>query len=135
MAEKLLFDASSLIYALKLRRLDVLRGSHVQWLTIYEVLNGLWKEASLVKSISAEKAVALARVFGRVLRHMSILSPHGIEEEILRTALEHGVTVYDASYIVLARKNDLILVTEDKKLRNKAAEIITVKSLKEIVEK
>ncbi len=58
---------------------------------------------------------------------MSILSPRGLEEEILRTALEHGVTVYNTSYIVLARKNGLILVTEDKKLRNKAAEIITVK--------
>ncbi len=48
--------------------------------------------------------MALARVFGKVLGHMSILSPRGLEEEILRTALEHGVTVYDASYIVLARK-------------------------------
>jgi len=67
MTEKLLFDASSLTYVLKLRRLDVLRGNYVQWLTIYEVLNGFWKEASLVKSINAEKAVALARVLGKVL--------------------------------------------------------------------
>ncbi len=41
MTERLLFDASSLIYALKLRRPDVLRDNHVQWLTIYEALNGL----------------------------------------------------------------------------------------------
>ena len=128
MVEELLLDASSLIYALKPRRLDMLRGNHVQWLTIYEALNGFWKEASLVKSISAEKTVALAGVFGKVLGHMSILSPRGLEEEILRTVLEHGVTVYDASYIVLVRKNGLILVAGIKRLRNKAAEIITVRA-------
>jgi len=123
MVEELLLDASSLIYALKPRRLDMLRGNHVQWLTIYEALNGFWKEASLVKSISAEKAVALAGVFGKVLGHMSILSPYGLEEEILRTVLEHGVTVYDASYIaiVLVRKNGLILVAGIKKAKKQSS--------------
>ena len=133
MPEKLLFDASPLIYALKLKKLEVLHGNYIQWLTIYETLNGLWKEAHLIGTISAEEATAIARMLGKIVEYMNILSPHGAEEEILQTALKHGITVYDASYIVLAKNKGLTLVTEDKKLREKVEKIIRTKSLKELV--
>ena len=45
---------------------------------------------------------------------MKILSPHPYEDEILSIAGELNITAYDASYIVLAEKNGLTLVTEDK---------------------
>ena len=54
MRGKLLFDASSVIYALKLRSLKVLYDNYIQWLTIYEVVNALWKEATLTKAISPQ---------------------------------------------------------------------------------
>jgi len=133
MAERLLFDASSLIYALKLRELRILYGNYIQWLTIYEALNGLWKEAHLVKIISPEEATAIARTVGKIARYMNVLDPQGAEEEILKTALEHGITVYDASYIVLARRNNMTLVTEDRKLRAKAEKIVKTRSLEEVV--
>ena len=133
MAERLLFDASSLIYALKLKKPGILRGNYIQWLTIYETLNGLWKEAHLVKTISAEEATAIARTLGKITRYMNVLDPQGAEEEILKTALEHGITVYDASYIVLAKNNSLTLVTEDRKLRAKAEKIVKTRSLREVV--
>ncbi len=132
MDKKLLFDASSIMLALKLRRVELLCGNYLQWLSIYEVLNGLWKEAYLVKSINSEEALAIARVLREMVKHMNILSPRGIEEEILRMALELGITVYDASYIALAKNNGLTLVTEDRKLRMKAEGLINVVSLEEI---
>lgn len=49
-----------------------------------------------------------------IVEYMNILGPHGWEEEILKTALKLGITVYDASYIVLAKNNDITLVTEDE---------------------
>jgi predicted nucleic acid-binding protein len=44
----------------------------------------------------------------------------GLEEEILQVAIQLELTAYDFSYVVLAMEIGLILVTEDKKLREKA---------------
>jgi len=63
---------------------------------------------------------------------MKILSSHPYEDEILSTAIELNLTAYDASYIVLAEKNSLILVTEDSKLRAKAEKLVEAVSLTQI---
>ena len=107
-----LFDASSIMRALKEARLLPLRNQAVQWLTIYEVLNALWKEAYLLNVIEPEEASFLASVFTELLQAMKILSPRGLEAEILNISLSTRLTVYDASYIVLAEKHNLVLVTE-----------------------
>jgi len=44
-----LFDSSSLVKALKLRKVNLLARNYIQWLTVYEVLNALWKDAHLLK--------------------------------------------------------------------------------------
>ncbi|AFK51481.1 hypothetical protein TCELL_1058 [Thermogladius calderae 1633] len=133
MRSGLLFDSSSLLYALKERRLDLLRRNYVQWLTFYEALNGVWKEVYLHRAIRAEKAAVLVEVLAEVLKYMEVLSPAGLEREIYERALALGVTVYDASYVVLAERYDLTLVTEDKRLRSRAQGIVEVKSLRELV--
>jgi len=129
---KLLFDASSLLKALKEKRVDLLRGNYIQWLTIYEVLNALWKEVNLVKSIPRDRAIAFTRVLSQVLGLMRFLDVRGFEEEILETANQLGVTAYNSSYIVLARARGLALVTEDTKLRSKAERVVKVASLDEL---
>jgi len=73
-------------------------------LTVYEVVNPLWKEAILTKAISPEEASVIVRLFTKSLEYMKILCPHPYEDEILSTARELNVTAYDASYIVLAEK-------------------------------
>lgn len=132
MQGRLLFDASSVIYALKLRSLKVLCDNYIQWLTVYEVVNALWKEATLVKAIAPQEASKIVKLFTRALEFTRILSPHPYEDEILSTARELNVTAYDASYIVLAKKNGLTLVTEDKKLRTRAGKLVKAVSLAQI---
>jgi len=132
MQGKLLFDASSVIYSLKLRSLKVLYNNYLQWLTIYEVINALWKEAILTKAISPQEASEIVKLFAETLEFVKILSPHPYEDEILSTARELNITAYDASYIVLAEKNGLTLVTEDKKLRTKAEKLVKAVSLTQI---
>jgi predicted nucleic acid-binding protein len=44
----------------------------------------------------------------------------GLEEEILQVAIQLELTAYDLSYVVLAMKHNLTLVTEDEGLREKA---------------
>jgi len=49
-----------------------------------------------------------------------ILDSRDLEEEILQVATQLELTAYDFSYVVLAMKHGLTLVTEDEKLREKA---------------
>lgn len=133
MNENMLFDASSLIYAIKLRKVEVLYGNYVQYLTIYEVINALWKEVILTKTIQAEEAIKLCETLNKILNTMKTLSPLPYEKEILHTSIKLKITAYDASYIVLAKKNNLTLVTEDELLRRKAKEYVKTLSLEEVV--
>ncbi|MEM4030309.1 MAG: hypothetical protein QXO02_10450 [Thermofilaceae archaeon] len=43
------------------------------------------------------------------------------------------MTVYDASYVVLARKHGLVIVTEDKEHRRKVSRAVEVVSLEELL--
>jgi len=129
----LLFDASSLIYALKMKYVDIFYKNYIQSLTIYEVLNAIWKEVYLIKSITHEEAEKLVSVIVEVISYLNILSIHPYEMEVLKEALNLGLTIYDASYVVLAEKNDLVLVTEDKRLIEKASKKIRVISLNDLI--
>ena len=133
MNRNLLFDASSLIYALKLRNLKLLYNNFIQWLTIYEVTNALWKEATIFNNISIQDAQKLIEILKESTSLMKILTPHPYEAEILMTAKKLNLTAYDASYIVLAKRNNLQLITEDKKLKRKAGKFIKAASINELI--
>jgi len=128
-----LFDASSVLKALKVRRLDALAGGCVQQLTVYEALNAIWKECLLLKAVPPDGARELARVIAEVLKHMEVLEVRGLEEEALKAALDLGLTVYDASYVLLAQKLNLTLVTEDVELKSKARDVVEVMGVGDVV--
>ena len=130
----LLFDASSLIYALKLRCVEALHGGYVQHLTVYEALSAVWREARSAKGLRREEAERLAEVLAEVLSYLNVLSIRSCELEVLRAAIDLGLTVYDASYVILAERNGLTLVTEDEELRRKASRRVRVASLREVLE-
>lgn len=129
----LLFDASSLIYSLKIRNLKLLYNNYIQLLTIYEAINALWKESYLTKAITSEEAGELTNILNEIIDLMNMINPHGYEKEILENAWKLGITAYDASYVVIAKKNNLILVSEDEKLKRKIGDIIKIISLKELI--
>jgi len=76
--------------------------------------------------------VALAEVLKQVIGIMKILDHRGFEEEILRIAVQPELTAYDSSYIVLAMKHCLTLVTGDNKLMGKAKKLVKAISLDEL---
>jgi predicted nucleic acid-binding protein len=127
-----LFDSSSIIKALKLGKVNVLVGGYIQWLTINETLNALWKEVHLLRTIPEDRALEFTEVLGRLLDFMKILDVRGLERGVLEVAVKLGVTVYDSSYIVLARRYGLTLVTEDRRLRAKAQEVVRCVSVDEL---
>ena len=124
----LLLDASSLINLLKQGKLHLLKDSYIQWLTIYEALNAVWKESILLKNIGLNEARRLVEALVKAVSLAEILAPHPYRE-IFETAARDGITCYDASYIVLARKHNLTLVTEDKKLAKTAQKYVKTASI------
>ncbi len=128
-----LFDASSIIKALREARLVPLGGQALQWLTIYEVINTIWKETHLLRRLDLNEADSLLRDLIELIQEMIILEPRGLEQDILRIAVSKGVTVYDASYIAIAAKHGLTLVTEDQKLSRVARNVVNVVSLNYII--
>jgi predicted nucleic acid-binding protein len=92
-------------------------------LAMYEACNGLWKLATLLKTITLKDAADIAvivheltaRTLIKTISVTSIDLPH-----TLAVAQKAQVTFYDASYIEVAQKIDANLVTEDQKLRRAA---------------
>ena len=132
MDEGMLFDSSSLIYAIKLKMVETLYGNYVQYLTVYEAINALWKEVILTKTIHVKEAMKLCEILSKILNTMKMLSPSPYEKEILDISIKHKIPAYDASYIVLAKKNNLALVTEDRTLKKEAKKYVKALSLKEV---
>ncbi|MGC8622207.1 MAG: type II toxin-antitoxin system VapC family toxin [Caldisphaera sp.] len=130
---KYVYDASSIIKALKMKRIDILAANYIQQLTIHEILNAFWKECCLLKIIPLNRTLEMIDIIMQIVNHMKMLNPINIEKDIIKTASELGITTYDASYIVLAQKNNLILVTEDKKLKSKASSLINVTNVEKIL--
>lgn len=132
--KKLIFDTPSIIYVIKRKAIDIVIDNYIQWLTLYEVLNAIWKEAYIVKSITINEARMLNEIFGELLSLLNIVEVRGKEEEILEIAMETGLTCYDASYIVVARMYGLKLVTEDRKLHEEARKYIEVMTANELLQ-
>lgn|GEM_PF-5516935 len=61
----------------------------------------------------------VAEIVARIFNYLNVLSTHPYESEVLRKVMKLDLTIYDASYVILAEKNDLVLLTEDEKLGRK----------------
>jgi len=121
---KLLVDASALLNIIKLKGADALgylKGNYVLTLTPYEVGNGLWKEAVLLRRISVEEAIALLGYISRVYGMMRFLEP-GSWVDVLKLAHELKITYYDSAYVVTSVENGLALVADDEKLAERVDE-------------
>ena len=84
---------------------------HAPTLVVFELMHVAWKRS--------RKQPAAARLF---LEALEVLEGLGLrfrginQEEVVTLGLKTGLTAYDASYLWLARKLDMPLVTLDRKL-------------------
>ena len=109
--------------ALKLLK-DFAEGAielHAPLLLKYEVCNALRTYASR-NIIAAESTYKLYDIFSQI--EVSYHEPSWeFLQASLKQAIEYGITVYDATYITLAQKLDAALITADKHLYQKAADM------------
>ncbi len=130
-----LFDASSVVNIVKRNLPTLLADGITLDLALYESLNAIWKEHTLLKKIDEDTALAFIRTLKNVFNVIRTLSVAGLEEEVFLFASEDCSTVYDASYVFIAKKERLILVTDDQDLREKASKSLRVMCTEDLVER
>ena len=119
-----LFDASSIIEILSTERrggVDLFKEGTRTDLTLFEVGNVVWKTRGQRGLKNPGEATSRVREAGKVLGLMAVahLEP-GEAEYVLEVVLSYGLSFYDASYLYIAIRNGLTLVTEDEALRKAA---------------
>jgi len=120
--QQYLFDSNAiyrLIREAPERALEKLNEGTTIYLAYYELGNALWRECHLLKRISVEEAEKSLDLMYMMLLHMQVATVKN-GNEVLSTANEFNLTFYDSAYLVEAKQNNRILVTDDTKLANTA---------------
>ena len=122
---KHVLDSSAIALILKKlggESIEVLEESATLGLAAYELGNILWKEYTLRRLIGLEEAVRRAEQIAKILEVIQLENIKSAEEfkEVMKLAAQLDLTFYDASYLYLAKKTGMPLVTEDKELLEKA---------------
>ncbi len=82
---------------------------------LVECANVLWKNALRTAEPFEDVKAAIDDLRGINIR---LVPQEDLLEDALRLALDTNITVYDALYCALARREDAELITEDRRLRN-----------------
>lgn len=131
---KYLLDASAIYpLLLKLRENFLLYVDRfvVLDLTVYEVGNTIWKEFRKNRIKDPE---AVTKLFEEIFRRVTILRTSSSLYKVVELAIRENITFYEASYLYIARINNLKLVTEDSDLLRYPESIDIEQLLKELAE-
>jgi predicted nucleic acid-binding protein len=123
---RFLLDASSTLQLIKKLEEDmalrILSEGCVLDLGKYEVGNALWKEHILRRTITEDEFDEFFRLLAGVIIHSKIVRVEAQDlPDVAKIAAKEKITFYDASYVEVAKGQNLILITEDEKLAKAAA--------------
>jgi predicted nucleic acid-binding protein len=138
-----LLDASALLPLVTKQGRNLLRSASKDWfaitdLSIYEGCNAVWKMTHLLHSISVQDGMETVSVIGELVdrRILHLLSVSELQlAATLELAIQRRLTYYDASYVVIAKHRDAVLVTQDKALAESAHDQVQVFSLEDLEDK
>lgn len=130
---KYLLDASALIpllldYGEKLLDKVTKVVLYVTDLTFYEAGNSLWKLVMFLNTMKLEEAKDILHALSKLIESRVLEVIHFRELDlcrIIKLAISERITFYDASYIVASERAKATLVTEDRKLREKAKKYVS----------
>ncbi len=130
-----LFDASAFVNLIVSRgdgSLEALKTQRMLDLTLYETGNSLWKLEAIGR-LGPRDAASLMEVAAKVSEHMTVIRPSAADfSPILATALEERASFYDSSYVHLAGKHGLELVTDDARLAKLASKYVKTRPSSEV---
>jgi len=96
---------------------------------VKEVANAIWRRATLLGDISAEKALILLGDLLELKRKLLVVEPQDpYLARALRIAIEEGVTLYDALFVAQALVKQATLVSSDSE-QCKVAERLGARTL------
>jgi predicted nucleic acid-binding protein len=116
-------DASSIVKLCLIRGLKPPQNPTTIDLTKYETFNAILvlSRRGILRDEEVSKVLSYTE---KILSGIKILSIDvGEMREIYETARRHGLTVYDAAYLYIAKKLGGVLITEDKELLNKSKQL------------
>ena len=133
-----LLDSNAIIALVRRNCLGPLAYGVTLDLAVYEALNAVWKEYSLIKGsplyldrdATSKLVNVLREVFDKVIRLASI---RGREANVFELAANERITVYDAAYVYYAAENGLALVTNDRRLRERARQYVKAMTVDELL--
>jgi predicted nucleic acid-binding protein len=135
-----LLDTSSLLLLTRSElgpqsmKFRIIQNSRVLDLTTYEAGNGIWKESELLKTLSSEETQKLADSLSLILSDLERSSVQPSEfTQVLNLAKSERRTFYDSSYIYVAKRDKMTLVTEDQNLSKIARKHVRVLSVEQLV--
>lgn len=133
-----LLDANSIFFILRSSQEEmksrVIQDAKILDLTYYEVGNAIWKDLELTGSLSEEDLLKLTAAIEMTLSNLERV--HCTEMElsgILETARRERLTFYDSSYVHVAKKNNITLVTEDRKLARVAKKYVKTLTVDDLI--
>ena len=98
-------------------------------MALKEVLNAIWKDAVIRRTIGIETAFKLQEILFSMIGTNIEIEPEGrYLSKAFEIALKTGITVYDSLYIALAVEKKLPLATLDEK-QARAAQANGVKTV------
>ena len=120
------FDAASIVNLIKRGVVKPFANGATLNLALYESINAIWKEYQLLKRLEKNTALLFLDVISSIFNVINLISIRGVEREVFNLASKENLTVYDASYLYIAMKNKFTLITDDRRLGDKASKYIKV---------
>ncbi len=94
-------------------------------LAVYEIGNAVWKQVYQRKAISPEEGMKVLEALLEVAKDLEkVEAKSGMD--VLRLAVERGLTFYDTAYLQPAIERGFPLVTDDEKLYSVAKDYVKV---------
>lgn len=121
-----IFDASAILNLLEGGSLPNLSESGTIDLALYEIGNAVWKHVHLTKKLSQSQGEKIILSASILIGEMLLVNTDSTN--VLKLAVKEDLTFYDASYLQVAYSTNSELITDDKKLRDKAEKYVKVSS-------
>ncbi len=110
--------------------IETYEENHILDLTIYEILNVIYKKAIVLKEINEEEAKIVFESIKKIMRDLCIIHKYDeVYENAFKIAMNFNISIYDAAYIALALNLKSKFLTMDLKLKEK----IEMTDLKEVI--
>jgi predicted nucleic acid-binding protein len=120
------YDASAILNLLEEGILPNFHDSSTITLAIFEIGNAVWKHVHLTKKLSQHEGEIIIHSATKMIEKMFLMNIEAINA--WKLAIKEGLTYYDSSYLQAALSSKSELITDDKRLRDRAKKYVKVSS-------